>query len=439
MAAARRTSAATSRSKVREIFATLHTMKTILITLLCLAVVLAEANAVTPPPDGGYPGGNTAEGQKALLSLTSGTYNTAIGLFSLLSLTDAQFNTATGAGALLANTANNNTAIGAGTLFTNTTGDRNSATGTFALFNNTTGDSNTAQGFQALLQNTTGARNTASGRETLISNSTGFENTATGAVAMQSNTTGTDNTAVGFAALNSNTTGRVNTTIGTGSLVNSSAGDLNVALGFAAGVVLTAGNNNIYLGNVGTTSEANTIRIGAQVEVIDQFGIVHPAHTTAYVAGIRDEEATGGDPVFITTDGKLGTVNVPSAARFKDDIRPMNQASEAILALNPVTFRYKKELDLNQVRQFGLVAEEVQKTAPDLVKRGRNGKLQTVRYDAVNAMLLNEFLKEHRKIEQMQTTIARQQKQIEALTEGLQKVTVKIGTKARIPQFVDNQ
>jgi hypothetical protein len=184
---------------------------------------------------------------------------------------------------------------------------------------------------------------------------------------MQSNTTGTDNTAIGFAALNSNTTGKINATVGTGSLVNS-AGDLNVALAFAAGVVLTAGNNNIYVGNVGATSEANIIRIGAQVAVTDQFGVLHPAHTAAYLAGIRDADATGGDPVFITGDGKLGTINVPSAARFKDEIRPMDKASEAILASKPVTFRYKKQLDPNQVQQFGLVAEEVQRTAPDLKK-----------------------------------------------------------------------
>jgi hypothetical protein len=265
-----------------------------------------------------------------------------------------------------------------------------------------------------------GARNTASGRETLISNTTGFENTATGSVALRSNTTGNDNTATGFAALNNNTTGALNAAVGTGSLVNST-GDLNVALGFGAGANLAAGNNNIDIGNIGVPAEANIIRIGAQVAVTDPFGVLHPAHTAAYVAGIRDADAAAGDAVFVTTDGKLGTVNVPSAARFKDEIMPMNKASEVIFALNPVTFRYKKELDQNRVPQFGLVAEEVEKTAPDLVKRDHNGQLQTVRYDAVNAMLLNEFLKEHRKVEQMEATIAHQQEQIEALTAGLQK------------------
>jgi hypothetical protein len=397
----------------------------ITLTLFCLTNGVSKTQAVSPQPDGGYPGGNTAEGDNAMSSLTTGIYNTAVGLFSLGSNTSGKFNTATGAGALLVNIADNNTATGAGALLSNTTGDRNTANGTFVLFNNTTGDSNTAQGWRALFQNTTGARNTASGRETLISNTTGFENTATGAVGLQGNTTGNDNTATGFAALNANTTGALNTATGVGSLA-SSTGDLNIALGFGAGATLTTGNNNIDVGNIGVPAEDNVIRVGAQVAVTDPFGVLHPAHTAAYIAGISDADAVGGDAVFITTDGKLGTINVPSASRFKDEIKPMNKASEAILALKPVTFRYKKELDPNRVSQFGLVAEEVAKTAPDLVKYDRNGQLQTVRYDAVNAMLLNEFLKEHCKVEQMETTIARQQEQIEMLTAGLQKVTTQI-------------
>jgi hypothetical protein len=409
-----------------------------MILMLASVGLLPKAQAVNPPPDGGYPGGNTAEGQNALLSLTTGTFNTAVGFFSLGSNAGGKFNTATGAGTLLVNIADNNTATGAGALFSNTTGDRNTANGTFVLFNNTTGDSNTAQGFQALFQNSTGARNTASGRETLISNTTGFENTATGAVALQNNTTGNDNTATGFAALNSNTTGALNTATGVGSLANST-GDLNIALGFGAGANLAAGDNDIDLGSIGVPSEANVIRIGAPVAVTDPFGVLHPAHTATYIAGIRDADAAGGDTVFVTTDGKLGTISVPSAARFKDEIRSMDKASEAILALKPVTFRYKKELDPNRVPQFGLVAEEVEKTAPDLVKRDRDGKLQTVRYDAVNAMLLNEFLKEHRKVERMEATIAHQQKQIEALTAGLQQVTVQIEMKEQTTQIMDNQ
>ena len=383
------------------------------------------SQAVSPPPDGGYPGLTTAEGSNALKNLTTGVGNTAAGWYSLFGNSTANFNTGVGAGTLVFNNADQNTATGAGALLSNTSGDRNTANGTFALLNNTTGNSNTAEGWRALFQNTTGDRNTAGGREALLSNTTGFENTATGSVALESNIIGNDNTATGFAALNGNTTGALNTANGTGALVNSN-GDLNIALGFGAGVNLTTGNNNIDIGNLGVAAEANIIRIGTEVAVTDPFGVIHPAHTATYIASISDADAIGGEAVFVTSAGKLGTISVPSSARFKDEIRPMNKASEAILALNPVAFRYKKELDPKGVPQFGLVAEEVEKVAPDLVRRDRDGKLQAVRYDAVNAMLLNEFLKAHRKIHQQQEMIARQQKQIDALTAGLQKVSAQL-------------
>jgi len=383
------------------------------------------SQAVSPPPDGGYPGLTTAEGSNALKNLTTGVGNTAAGWYSLFGNSTANFNTGVGAGTLVFNNADQNTATGAGALLSNTNGDRNTANGTFVLLNNTTGNSNTAEGWRALFQNTTGDCNTASGREALLSNTTGFENTATGSVALESNIIGNDNTATGFAALNGNTTGALNTANGTGALVNSN-GDLNIALGFGAGVNLTTGNNNIDIGNLGVAAEANIIRIGTEVAVTDPFGVIHPAHTATYIAGISDADAIGGEAVFVTSAGKLGIISVPSSARFKDEIRPMNKASEAILALNPVAFRYKKELDPKGVPQFGLVAEEVEKVAPDLVRRDRDGKLQAVRYDAVNAMLLDDFLKAHRKIHDQQEMIARQQKQIDALTAGLQKVSAQL-------------
>jgi hypothetical protein len=364
-----------------------------------------DTRAVSPTPDGLYFGANTAEGGAgALFSLTAGTNNTAVGSEALFSLTTGKQNTAVGAQALK-----------------NDTGDKNTAIGFQALVRNTTGDSNTAGGWRALFKNTAGDRNTASGRETLFSNTTGFENTGTGAVALQNNTTGNDNTATGFAALNNNTTGAVNTAVGTGSLVNSGTGDLNIALGFGAGVNLTAGANNIYIGDLGAATESNIIRIGAEVTVRDQFGVLHPAHAATYIAGISDAEASGGDPVFITSTGKLGTVNVPSSARFKEEIEPMDKASEAILALKPVAFRYKKELDPKGTPQFGLVAEEVEKVAPDLVKRDRDGKVQTVRYDAVNAMLLNEFLKAYRRIEEQERAIAELKAEVAGLTARVNK------------------
>ena len=247
-----------------------------------------DTRAVSPTPDGLYFGANTAEGGAgALFSLTAGTNNTAVGSEALFSLTTGKQNTAVGAQALK-----------------NDTADRNTAIGFQALVRNTTGDSNTATGWRALFKNTTGDRNTASGRETLRSNTTGFENTGTGAVALQNNTTGNDNTATGFSALNKNTTGAVNTAVGTGSLVNSSTGDLNIALGFGAGVNLTAGANNIYIGDLGAATESNIIRMGTEVAVTDQFGVLHPAHTATFIAGISDAEASGGDPVFITRTWK---------------------------------------------------------------------------------------------------------------------------------------
>jgi hypothetical protein len=393
------------------------------------------ARAVVPPPDGGYPGGNTAEGTNALLGLTTGTFNTALGFLSLQSNTTGSFNTATGAGTLLVNSADGNTATGAGALLSNTTGDRNTANGTVALFNNTSGNSNTAEGWQALLQNTTGDRNTASGRATLTSNTTGFENTATGAVALENNTSGNDNTATGFAALNGNTAGALNTATGTGALADST-GDLNSALGFGAGANLTTGNNNIYIGNIGVAAEANIIRVGTEVAVVDPFGVMHPAHTATYIAGISEADAIGGDTVFVTSEGKLGTVSVPSSARFKEDIKSMDNASEALFSFKPITFRYKKELDPRGMLQFGLMAEDVVKVAPDLVKRDRDGTLQTVRYDQVNAMLLNEFLKQHHQVQDLKAMVAEQQKQIERLTAGLQQVKAQVEASRLTPQIV---
>ena len=141
--------------------------------------------------------------------------------------------------------------------------------------------------------------------------------------------------------------------------------------------------------------------------------------------------SSGGTAVFINNSGKLGTST--SSRRFKEEIKPMDTASEAVLALKPVTFRYKKEVDSDGIPQFGLVAEDVEKVNPDLVLRDKEGKPYTVRYDQVNAMLLNEFLKEHRKneeqeskIEEQETKIARQEQQIEALTAGLQKVSAQL-------------
>jgi hypothetical protein len=294
----------------------------IMLALVCFGL-LPNAQAVVPPPDGSYPGGNTAEGQAALLSLTTGGFNTAIGYLSLRSNTTNSFNTAVGAGTLLANTADENTATGAGALLSNTTGSNNTANGAFALFSNTTG----------------------------------FNNTAIGA---------------------------------------------------SAGANQTTGSNNVY--------------IGAGMSGVAGEGFA------CYIANIFSQTSTTGIPVLVNAFGKLGTST--SSKRFKEAIKPMDKASEALLALKPVTFRYKKEIDPAAMQQFGLVAEEVEKVNPDLVVRDTEGKPYSVRYDQVNAMLLNEFLKEHRKVEQqhkdLEAALAQQQKQIEALAAGLQKVSAQL-------------
>jgi hypothetical protein len=279
--------------------------------------------------------------------------------------------------------------------------------------------------------------NTPYGCHALENNTMGNHNTAMGFSALENNTMGNHNTAIGFRALEDNAMGNNNTAIGFVALYGGT-GSNNIALGARAGVYHMAGDNNVYIGNPGMESEAGHIRIG-----------VHGLHTGTYIAGVRDAVVTGS-PVVIGMDGKLGVAM--SSAHLKDAIKPMDKVSEAILALKPVTFRYKKELDPEGIPQFGLVAEEVEKVNPDLVARDEHGKPYTVRYDAVNAMLLNEFLKEHKTVQEQgaiiaqiksnaakqEATIAQQQKQIEALTAGLQKVSAQLELSKSAPQTVLN-
>jgi len=437
----------------------------ILLALAFTFVLSPMARAVNPPPDGGYDNGNTAEGDGALFSATADAVrNTAIGYQALYSNRGGE-NTATGAQALFSNTTGfENTANGASALYSNTTGNVNTATGGGALGSNTTGSNNTATGVQALVSNTIGLYNTATGVQALLNNTTGNQNTANGVSALASNTTGRENAAQGFQALFSNGTGNFNTANGvnalfknttgsknTGSgfqallfttsghdniatgnsaLQNNTTGSFNIGLGSNAGANLTTGSNNIDIGHLGVAGDANTTRLGAK-------------QTATFIAGIRGANTGNGDavPVVIDSAGQLGTLS--SSRRFKDEIKPMNNSSEAILGLNPVIFHYKS--DSKATPQFGLIAEEVAKVNPDLVVRDDKGEIYTVRYDAVNAMLLNEFLKEHqravedhRKVEEQGAMIVRQQKQIEALTAGLQKVTARVEAGQPTPLVVSD-
>jgi hypothetical protein len=373
------------------------------LVLLLIPLVFAcfslsqSARGVVPAPDGGYPGLNTAEGQNAFKNLTTGSGNTAVGWFSLKSLATGSFNTGVGAGTLVLNTGDNNTATGAAALLSNTVGQYNTANGAAALFSNTMGIGNTANGFHALFSNTTGGANTATGSSALLRN------------------TGDFNTADGFSALQNNTTGQ-----------------LNVALGVDAGSAVTTANNVICIGSPGA-NVSNTCFIG------NIYGTNEGGNISA---------------VYINNDGQLGTQAPPSARRFKKEIKSMEQTSEAILDLKPVTFHYKS--DKTNTPQFGLIAEEVAAVDPDLVVRDKDGEIYTVRYDAVNAMLLSEFLKEHRTVQALTSTVAKQnaiiakqqkdfqataahqQKQIEALTTGLQKVSAQLEASKPAPQVVKN-
>ena len=344
-----------------------------------------NAFGVVPPPDGGYPNFTTAEGTKALQNLTTGAGNTGVGWYSLFSVTATGFNTGVGAGTLALNIAAENTAIGAG-----------------ALLNNTIGYANTANGAAALIHNSTGFENAAFGTNALFDNIDGDDNVAVGANALVRNTSGIDNTACGASALNNNTTG-----------------NFNIALGRSAGENVTTADSVICIGtNVAGANVSQTTWIGNVYNVTTQSG------TTA--------------PVIVSDTGQLGTA--ASSERFKKDITTMDKASEVIMGLRPVTFHYKS--DAKETPQFGLIAEEVAKVNPALVLPDKDGKPFTVRYDQVNAMLLNEFLKEHRKVEQQrrdfEAALAQQQKQIDALTAGLQKVSAQLELSKPAPQTAAN-
>jgi Chaperone of endosialidase len=308
------------------------------------------------------------------------------------------------------------TAIREWVLMRYTHGKFNTANGSQALYQNTYGESNTADGYQALYANTHGKFNTANGSKALHQNTYGESNTAVGSLALYSNTTGEANTAYGMGALDGNTTGYYNTAIGERAVGGNIAGSWNVGLGAFAGSAITTANHVIV--------------IGAQVDGTN-------VSNTCFIGNIRGATTinNNGLPVVVDSAGQLGTIS--SSARFKKEIKPMDKASEVILALRPVTFHYKS--DKTNRPEFGLIAEEVAEVNPDLVVHDESGEIYTVRYDAVNAMLLNEFLKEHRKVQELEANAARQQKQIEALAAGLQKVSAQELSKSAPQTVLNNQ
>ena len=284
--------------------------------------------------------GNTATGAAALASNKIGNYNTASGVDALAANLNGDYNTATGLTALVSNTGGRgNTATGTAALRINTTGNFNTASGFQALEGNSTGNFNTASGFEALLSNANGSNNTANGNGALFSNNTGNNNTGTGVFALKQNTTGDSNTATGFNALLANTAGHGNMATGTGALNHNTTGNNNTAVGALAGQNLTTGSDNIDIGNPGSAGEGNKIRIGTVGK-----------QTATFIAGIHGVTVASGVGVVVASNGQLGTVT--SSARFKEAIKPMDKASEAILPLQPVTFRYKHDLDPDGIPQF---------------------------------------------------------------------------------------
>ena len=419
--------------------------------------------ALSPPlkaqcPSACGAGGNTAVGDNALDSLTTGINNTAVGKNALTNDTTGQYNVA----------------IGSGALASNTTGDFNMAIGTEAL-NQNLATFNLAIGFRVAFQNTTGNHLTGIGAAAMRNNTTGGFNTAIGADALRENTSTENNVALGDGALgafNGTTTfDGANTALGSIALSALTSGEENVAVGRRAGETLTSGNNTVFVGwraaDGLTTGDRNTF-LGDQAgrnetTVSNVLCIQSPGDTTApttsnrtFIGNIRGAFCGNGDgiPVIVDSDGQLGTANA-SSRRFKKDIQPLDQASEAILKLKPVTFHYKN-LDTKkagETPQFGLIAEEVAEVNPDLIMRDQDGQVTYVRYDAVDVMLLNEFLKEHKKVEEQQagiadlkSTVASQQKEMQVLTAQLkeqaaqiQKVSAQLEASKPAPKVVANK
>jgi hypothetical protein len=448
----------------------------VLLALACIAVspmaVARPQPTPTPTPTAtprlGEDRGNdnsAAESVDALNINTTGTYNTAHGWHALSANTTGSQNTADGSYALFSNTTGFfNVAVGAYSLQNNTSGSRNDAFGDSALWSNTTGSYNVAVGTTALVDNTTGVGNVAVGDDALSVNTTGGENTAIGDVALESNTTGSGNVAVGSETLAYSVGASwqlqgANTAVGYRTLeytgapwVSGSGGDGNTAMGDRAMLYNIDGSFNCAFGLLALSSDNGVTNGSENVAIGDHAGynltsgsgnVYIGEHEVArdpnesyhtYIHNIDTTSVSGGSADTVTIDLNTGLLgHLTSSRRHKEDIKAMDNASETLYRLKPVTYRYKKEIDRNQALDYGLIAEEVAQIDPNLAIRNAKGEIETVRYNAINVMLLNEFLKEHKKVEAQQATIgelnsivARQQKGMEALTAQLNEQAVQI-------------
>jgi hypothetical protein len=366
---------------------------TVLSALVCFGLCQQVQSATDTPDPGSVSLSNTADGQLALPGVT-GIYNSAFGFYALLSNGAANFNTGAGAGTLLVNTGNQNTAVGAGALLSNSTGEDNNAVGAFALFNSTTAFFNNAHG-----------------REALFANVDGGENNAFGDLAMENNTSGASNTAIGDDALRFNVDG-----------------SFNVAVGDEAGTGLGVSVNNC-------------IAIGAP-----GAGPFATFDNTCFIGSIFGEpvsDPASQVPVFVDTFNVVGIFNT-SSRKIKHDVKPMGKASETIYQFKPVTFKYNS--DWKGTTQYGLIAEDVAEVDPQLVVRGRDGEIMAVHYEQISNMLLNEFLKEHKKVEEQQASISQLKSEMQTMVAQLkeqaaqiQKVSAQLEVNKPAPQVVANK
>lgn len=353
--------------------------------------------AVAPPnPTASDNGSNTAGGTGALIRNDIGSANTAFGIEALTTNTTGSSNVAFGSISLRSNTTGFfNTATGAQSLFLNTTGGFNTACGGSALFGNTTGSNNTAVGFSALANNK-GDRNTASGGSALLRNKGGFNNTASGNYALFNNISGSNNVGLGVQTL-----------------FHMASGNNNIALGVNAGFNFLVGNNNVFIANATAVGESNTIRIGSGI------------HTRTFISGIRSRTtgAANAVPVVIDSNGQLGTIN--SSVRFKKDIQDMSTTSHKLLELRPVTYRYKQANDDgSNPLEYGLIAEEVAKVYPDLVAYGTDGEIETVQYQKLTPMLVNEVKRLNVALDAEKDRIKEQQQEIASLSQNTQTIVL---------------
>jgi hypothetical protein len=414
------------------------------LALACFAL-LPSARAFTTDPDETFPNFNTAAGLEALL-FTTGASNTAYGARALRANTTGGSNLGIGGFALINNTDGNmNTAVGNNAMFHNLHGDNNMALGQGALATNTDGNNNVAMGAQALNRNTA-SNNVGVGFQALLNNTVGTANNALGFSALITNVgavgTGDQNNAFGTNALASNAQGRQNSSFGDNAL-QFATGSRNTAVGNEAGTAVTTGSFNVYLGdnagsNFNHANESNTIRIGSDTG----FGGIDP--TRCFIHGIFGVVPPAGSHfVLVAPSGQFSDFSA-SSRRFKKDIAPIDKISEGVLALKPVTFHYKN--DNTNEPEFGLVAEDVVEVNPDWITRDREGEIFGVRYEVIPILLLNEFLKEHKKVEEQQSKIDTQQASIAELkatvaqqAKGMEVLTAQLKEQAAQIQRVSAQ